>query len=383
MGANIDKESDSKQLFFKDFVSKLLWGFAFSCTSLRQLSFELKTNDLCKDLGFSYTPFSTLKDGFSRFKSIHFKTLFDDLLSDLSLMKLPNINEMGIFRVIDGTLLPTLQQMDWTYYRFKSNAFKIHFSFDLNRMIPTEFLIKTGDSCERTSLLAMLVEGMTYIADRGYFSFMVCHQIIQKNAFFIIRCKGNTLFTITQTLSICQDNMPQCFKNVSDLIVNFDNDPHGNTIRLIRFQVWENWFYIVTNRFDLSTLQVITLYAYRWQIELFFKYLKRTMNGMHLLNHSQNGTQIQFYTMIILVLLEIKLKQNCQILQSVNTFFTDVKLKISQVPNYKPKNPSDWIQNITQPFYIFWKISKNWRTLLKTSLTKTIDNQLLMQFAVT
>lgn len=383
MGVNIDKESDSKKLFFKDFVIKMLWGFIVGVDSLRQLSLELKTNDSYKDLELSYTPFSTLKDAFSRFKSVHFKALFDNLLSDLPLMKLPNINEMGVFRVIDGTLLPTLLQMSWTYYRKKSNAFKMHFSFDLNRMIPAEFLIKTGNSCERTSLLSMVVAGITYIADRGYFSFMVCHQIIEKKAFFILRCKENTLFTITQTLHICQDNIPECFKNLSDSMVNFDNDTNKNTIRLIRFEVLGKCFFIATNRFDLTTLQVIILYAYRWQIELFFKYLKRTMNGIHLFNHSENGTQIQFYTMIILVLLEIKMKQNCQVLQNINTFFTDVRHKISQVLKHKPKSPTDWVQNIAQPFYVFWKISKNWRTLLKNSLTKTTDNQLFMQFAET
>lgn len=126
MGANIDKESDSKKLFFKDFITKLLWGFIIKSESLRQLSLELKTNDSCKELGLTYTPFSTLKDGFSRFESIHFKTLFEKLLSELPLMKLPNIDEMGVFRVIDGTLLPTLLQMSWTYYRKKTNAFKMH-----------------------------------------------------------------------------------------------------------------------------------------------------------------------------------------------------------------------------------------------------------------
>ncbi len=105
------------------------------------------------------------------------------------------------------------------------------------------------------------------------------------------------------------------------------------------------------------------------------------MNGIHLFNHSENGTQIQFYTMMILVLLEIKLKQTCQILQNINTFFVDVASKIDQVTNYKPKNPSDWIQNIAKPFYTFWKISKNWRTLLRNMLNKIVDNQVFIQLS--
>lgn len=56
-------------------------------------------------------------------------------------------------------------------------------------------------------------------------------------------------------------------------------------------------------------MQIIILYAYRWQIELFFKYLKRTLNGLHLLNHALNGVEIQFYVLMTLVLLLLKFRQ--------------------------------------------------------------------------
>lgn len=350
---------------------------------MHQLVLELSTNTTCADLGLKQTPFSTLKDGFSRFDSHYFKEIFDDLFSNMALMKVPHLDEMGIFKVIDGTLLPTLIQMTWTSYRAKCNAFKLHFSFELNRMIPTEFLVNHGNSCERTALLSMLVQGITYIADRGYFSFNICQQIIQKDAFFILRTKENLLFSIVQTLPVQTTSIPDCFKNLTDRIVIFNNDLHQNQVRYICFTVWGNQFCIATNRFDLSTLQIIMLYAYRWQVELFFKYIKRTLNGIHLYNHSENGVQIQFYLLMILTLLELKLKQTCHILQNLNTFFTDCKKKTQHIFQFKRYSPAEWIKNISYPFYNFWKISKNWRTLLKNSLTKSIDNQLIMNFAQT
>jgi len=51
------------------------------------------------------------------------------------------------------------------------------------------------------------------------------------------------------------------------------------------------------------------LYAYRWQIELMFRFLNRTMNGIHLIKQSQQGVTIQFYMILIVVLLELYLKQ--------------------------------------------------------------------------
>ena len=54
-------------------------------------------------------------------------------------------------------------------------------------MIPTEFVIKSGNSCERTALLSMVQKGITHIADRGYFSFDLAKNITEKNAYFILR----------------------------------------------------------------------------------------------------------------------------------------------------------------------------------------------------
>ena len=104
----IDQESNSQKLFFADFVKKLIFGYVYQVSSLRNLSLELQTNPVCRALGLSLTPFSTLKDGFWRFESKHFKQLFESILEPTSLSKVKHLEEMGIFRVIDGSLFPTL-----------------------------------------------------------------------------------------------------------------------------------------------------------------------------------------------------------------------------------------------------------------------------------
>jgi IS4 transposase len=377
MSAKIDADSDSKKLFFKDFTKKLLFFFLYDVTSLRHLSLELQTNEVCRELNLFYTPFSTLKDGFSRFDSIHYKTIFENLVKHTPLFKVPYLEEMGIFKVIDGTLLPTLIHMSWTEYRQNKNAFKLHFNFELNRMIPTEFWRGTGNSCERSMFLKMIQSGITYIADKGYFSFDLVEKVIQMQAFFIIRVKENMLFEKIESLEIAK-NLPVCFKNVSDAKGVFKNDPNQNIVRLVHFQVWDSCFMIVTNRFDLSTLNIIILYAYRWQIELFFKYLKRTLNGIHLLNHSENGIEIQFYLMMTLAVLQLNFKQTCQAVQNIVPFFQDFHQASKQIQVFGGTSPSDWIKKNAKPLYVFWKISKKWLLMLKNNLTKNFDNQVLI-----
>jgi hypothetical protein len=379
----IDQECHSQKLFFADFVRKLLFGYVEQVSSLRSLPTELHTNEKCRRLGLFFTPFSTLKDGFSRFESKHFKQLFETALASMSLKPIKCLDEIGLFRVIDGSLFPTLIQMSWSEYRKTKNAFKLHLSFELNRLIPTEFLIGSGKSSERAFLESVLEAGVTYIADRGYGSFEIIAKLMKSHAYFIFRVKDNWLYEVSEVLEIASSQMPSCFKKVRDEIIVFKNDNQQSVVRLIQFEVCGSYFRLITNRFDLPTLKVIILYAYRWQIELFFKYLKRTLKGLHLFNHSQNGVEIQFYLLMTLAILLLKLKQGCQDLENekvgAETRESGKEKGQEKVGKSKKKeeSPPEWIRNISKIFYESWKISKNWLLIVKNSLGKVIDNELL------
>lgn len=363
----IDQEALSQKLFFADFVKKLLFAYLEQVGSLRSLSVELQTNQKCQALGLEYTPFSTLKDGFYRFSSEACRTLFETVLSELKLKRIKGLDEIGLFQVIDGSLFPTLIQMSWSEYRKKKNAFKLHLNFELNRMIPTEFLIGSGKSSEREFLLKVLEKGVTYIADRGYGSFEIVAKLLEAHAYFVFRVKDNVLYEVQEVLSIVAEELPQCFQQVRDELVIFKNDKHQSRVRLVRFKVAGSYFRLITNRQQLSTLQIIILYAYRWQIELFFKYLKRTLNGLHLFNHSENGVGIQFYLLMTLALLLLKFKQQREPKQ---------KKKLKKAEKNEA-NPSEWIKKIGEIFYESWKISKKWLLIIKNSLNKVVDNSLL------
>jgi hypothetical protein len=370
MSPIIDHESLSQKLFFADFVRKLLFVYIEQVGSLRSLPLELKTNAKCRELGLFYTPFSTLKDGFSRFDSKHFKQLFETALGSLDLKRIKGLDEIGLFQVIDGSVFPTLIQMSWSEYRKAKNAFKLHLSFELNRLIPTEFLIGSGKSSERAFLEKILEAGVTYIADRGYASFEIIAKVITAEAYFVFRVKDNLLYEVRESFLIAGGELPACFRQVRDELIVFTSDRRQTVVRLIQFRVAGSYFRIATNRFDLPTLKIIILYAYRWQIELFFKYLKRTLNGLHLLNHSENGVEIQFYLLMTLAILLLKFKQDCQSWQ-------EKILTLQGATEKNQANPSEWIRKISEVFYESWKISKNWLLIVKNSIAKVIDNETL------
>lgn len=225
----IDQEALSQKLFFADFLRKLFFAYLGQVSSLPTLVIELQTNEKCRDLGLTETPFSTLKDGFSRFQSRHFKALFETALAATDFKRLKCLDEIGLFPVIDGSFFPTLIQMSWSEYRKKKNAFKLHLNFELNRMLPSEFLIGSGKSSERAFLLKVLEAGITSIAERGYASFEIIAKVLKQNAYFIFRVKDNWLFEVRESLSLESAELPSCFRHLRDEIVIFTNDKHQNT----------------------------------------------------------------------------------------------------------------------------------------------------------
>jgi len=384
----IDEESDSRTLFFSDFVLKLVYSVVMQISSLRLLISEFQTSPTASALGFSATAYSTFRDGFSRFAPCYFKKAFLHVLSSYNWMRLEFIDEMGLIKLVDGSLFPTLRSMDWADYKKTKKSIRLHLEFDLNRMIPTEFIAEKANSSERTFLASILRKGMTYVADRGYFSFKLGNTIKNAKAFLVMRVKSNLKLTILKSLefSTGQEKLPDCFKNFSDQIILFSNDRFKQEYRLVKFSVLQSDFIICTNRFDLTSLQIIMLYAYRWQIELLFKFLKRTLNGIHLFNNSENGVNIQFYIFMIVIILELRLKQICQqkFAQTLESKKEQEEKEQKQKENENTKSrqyteisPEQWIKAIAKPFYSHWKIGIHWLCHLKNLIHREFDNDVI------
>ena len=113
-------------------------------------------------------------------------------------------------------------------------------------------------------------------------------------------------------------------QNVKDMRIVIKNDKNRNhnnekfEYRMVTFTAMGESYCIVTNRLDLTTYEIIMLYAYRWQIELIFRFIKRTQNCIHQLSHDPNGIEIQFYLYMIAYLLLLAFKQNCVSLEEAN-----------------------------------------------------------------
>jgi hypothetical protein len=287
-----------EELHFKEFVRLLVYHFAKGCASGRQLLTDVSTAEPELELG--EVKRSTFFDAFQRFPVAWFGSMLSFLLVTVVWPAIPELEALGKLYCVDGSLFPAITSMLWAEYTSKHQAVRLHLCFELNRMIPAHFLVDSGKSNEKKALRQMLEGGVTYIADRGYLSFPLLAAIVTAQAFFIIRAKANLVYQRAERLPV---NLPRTvqhlFRHVTDQRVRLTNAKGRPIYRLVSFYVGPEQYLILTNRLELTTFQVILLYAYRWQVELIFRFLKRSLNGLHLLSYSKEGVTIHFYALLI------------------------------------------------------------------------------------
>ena len=292
------------------FMVSLIYAVINKTQSIRLLITEIKTNPDLKKLGFVLASPSMYSEAFSRYKPEVFQRIFAKLIEIIEIKDIPEIRTLGRFILFDGSLFPAFKNMEWAKYTSQCQALKMHLAYELNRMIPVQFISSEANYSERKVFMELLEAGVTYITDRGYPAFDIFQQVTEKQAFFITRIRYNMRASIQTVLEV---NIPESWNfylsEVTDALVIFSGDKSKVTYRLVCFYVLGEWYRITTNRLDLKTSEIIILYAYRWQVELFFRCIKRTLDALHLWNHEPNGVKIQFYIYLIVYVLLIYFKQ--------------------------------------------------------------------------
>jgi len=315
----IEKEADKLgddakkyKLSFLPFTLNLLFGIISGIKSINLLITNIQSSPVAKVLGLVSVSNSMYSEAFVRYNPSIYRRIFYTLLEKLNFLEIPEIKALGKFVCTDGSVFPAIKTMIWATYKKTAQAIKLHLSFELNRMIPVQFVSTEANGSERAMLLKMLEAGVTYIADRGYICFDLFHDICSKGCHFIIRAKSNLQYKIKETLTVeIPDKWLSFFSEVKDSKINLKNDKYNMEYRLVSFVAIGELFILITDRFDLKTYEIIMLYAYRWQVELIFRFLKRTLTALHLMCHEPVGIEIQFTLYLISYLLLLFFKQKC------------------------------------------------------------------------
>ena len=390
-GANsLPGDSGKFTLSFAAFTTNILFGIINQIQSVGLLVTEIKSSEDAKELELVHASKSMYSEAFARYDPKLFRAIFHQLVSTISFLCIPDIQQLGQILLVDGSLFPAISTMQWASYKSNANAIKIHLAYDLNRMIPVEFLVREGNYSEKKFLKEILEKGITYVCDRGYISFKIFKDICNKGAFFVIRGKNKMRYLVHEEL-VCDipDRFLSFFSKIKDIKVKFDNDKDNNIYRIVKFVALGEQYVLITNRFDLTTYQVIMLYAYRWQIELFFRFIKRTLKGIHLFSHDPKGIQVQFYLYMIAHLLLLAFKQECE--QISDEHKADSKCEKTYTMDNIQNNSDHGLKTNTGRIYVrglvsmlgeglqqYWKIGLHWLVALRKSLLKPFNAKMAL-----
>jgi hypothetical protein len=373
---NIDGDNKYK-LSFYPFTINILIGVIQGIGSIGKLVTHIKTLPNSNELELVKASKSMYSESFSRYSARHFKLIFMSLLKTLNYIPIPEIQTMGQFYLIDGSIFPVMKTMIWAKYKKGHSAIKLHLCFSLNLMLPVTFMTTDANYSEKEVLSQLIEEAITFIADRGYFKFRLFNEIVSRGAHFIIRGKTSMKYTIIGSfISEIPSQMLYFISNISDVLIVFDNDKSHSKYRLISFSIMGDIYNLVTDRFDLATYQIIILYAYRWQVELIFRFMKRTLNGLHLLSHNPNGIEIQFTIYMIAYLLLVYTKQQCNIkckeTNNSSTLTSDLEKAKSKSTR---SNGYDLVTILGKRLQEYWKISIHWLITLRNLLFEEPNQQ--------
>jgi hypothetical protein len=200
----------------------------------------------------------------------------------------------------DGTLLPALPRMAWALWQNPQNrAGKLHLEFSVWRQVPVEFTVTDGNTSERAVWKSKLRPGACYVNDRNYsHDYHLIEHVQKAKASFVLRLHNNALFTALESARVLSEADRKAGV-VEDMKVRLGSDPDGPVGRLVRVEAQGHIFLLFTNLDKLEAELVALIYRYRWQIELFFKWIKCVLGCRHWMAESIEGMTLQIYCALI------------------------------------------------------------------------------------
>ena len=214
---------------------------------------------------------------------------------------------------LDATTLDLcLALFPWARYRAQNAAVKMHTLLDLRGSLPAYIDVKPAKIHEIHTLDALLIEpGSIYIMDRGYLDFARLYRLQQALAFFIIRARKDFRFRVLQAVPVDAHTGLRCDQTIR-LKSFYPAKGYPAPLRRIGYRDAESEksFIFLTNHFFLPSLIVAQLYKCRWQVELFFKWIKQHLHIKAFYGVSPNAVKTQIWIAIsVYVLLAIVRKQ--------------------------------------------------------------------------
>jgi len=291
-----------------DLFKSMLYALVSCCFSVREIEASMRANgSRLYHAGLKQAKRSTFCDALERRQHEIFRGVFHKLVD-----KAQNISGKmkkkfkDPLRIIDATVISLcLKRFNWAKYRKAKGAVKLHLNMDGDCRIPFDAYLTDGkvhDSKEMENLARQ--KGVVYVMDRGYVDYKSLYCIELRCSFFVTRMKSNCAFKRTHNNPHKEDGPV-----LSDVLIvltgNAAKKAYPKPLRKIKYKDKETKkvYEFLTNDMEREAEDIAAIYKERWEVELFFKWIKQHLKVKSFWGTSENAVYSQIWVALILTVL--------------------------------------------------------------------------------
>lgn len=301
--------------------------------SLREISDGLLVNQArLYHLGMEPVAKSTLADAMNRRDPEIFRDLFNELLERCTALA-PGHGfrfHNPLYAIDSTTISLCLSTYDWARYRKNKGAAKLHTQLDLSGNLPCFVVMSNGRMADiRAARKWFRIDpDSIYTYDKGYCDYEWFKEIDGRGAFFVTRLKQNARLRLVGQHLVPNEKLGVVADDMVELELQNARETYPGKLRRVMFHDEKTGgdYVFLTNNFRLSAATIAAIYKKRWQIELFFKWIKQNLQVKTFLGTSENAVMTQIWIALIHFLLVAYIK----FLTKVPISLTEITLRIRE-----------------------------------------------------
>ncbi len=218
--------------------------------------------------------------------------------------------DKDVFVLDSTTMSVSIILMNWAKGKYSQGAVKMHTLLNLRGNIPVFIHVTDGKYHDVNALDEIeIIHNAIYVMDKAYLDFKRLYSLNKADAFFVIRAKKNFRFKAVKSRRVDKATGLRCDQTIK-LLVYKSNKQYPEKLRRIKYYDQEKDLILVflTNNFEIKALDIATIYKNRWQIEVFFRWIKQNLQIKTLWGHSENAVKNHLWIAICTYLIVAYLK---------------------------------------------------------------------------
>jgi hypothetical protein len=291
-----------------DFFKMMAYGQLSGCFSVREIENVMKANgSKLYHAGLSPLKRSTFCDAMEKRDNRVFEDVFHALVDKAQHIAGKVKKQFkNPLRIIDASIISLcLATYDWAAYRKAKGAVKLHLNLDGDNLMPYDAYLTTGTAHDAHGMAALCDEsGVMYVMDRGYVDYKSLYSIDLRGSTFVTRMKHNGAFRRIHNNAHAKDG-----PILSDVVIQMTGPKtkklYPKPLRKIKYcdVEYHRRYEFITNNFEVTVQEVADIYRRRWQVELFFKWIKQNLRIKSFWGTSENAVFSQLWVALILSVL--------------------------------------------------------------------------------